>query len=233
MNKDTIEKISNQIESLSAVDTLKYIAEKHNGLAVFSTSFGQEDQVITDMILSNNIPIKIFTLDTGRMFEDTYRVMQRTNEKYQTKIAVYFPESSAVEKLYQEKGAYSFYESVENRKECCFIRKVTPLRRALSGNQAWITGLRAQQSQNRNSLAKAQYDENFDLLKVNPLINWSLEEVNQYLKAHNVPQNALHSKGFISIGCSPCTRAIKEGEDIRAGRWWWEDTSKKECGLHR
>ena len=123
--------------------------------------------------------------------------------------------------------------SIENRKECCSIRKVKPLRRALSGNQAWITGLRADQSENRNSLSKAMFDKGFDIIKFNPLLDWSLKDVNLYIEENNVPQNALHNKGFISIGCSPCTRAIKEGEDIRAGRWWWEDTSKKECGLHR
>ncbi len=225
--------INNSIKNLSALDTLHYIANNFEGKAVFSTSFGQEDQVITDIIFSNNLPIKVFTLDTGRMFEDTYRVMQRTNEKYNTKIEVFFPSNDKVEKLYQEKGAYSFYESIENRKECCNIRKVQPLKRALSGFDIWITGLRAQQSENRNNLLKSEFDKGFNLTKVNPLLDWSLDDVNQYLKEHNVPQNALHSKGFVSIGCSPCTRAIKEGEDIRAGRWWWEDTSKKECGLHR
>lgn len=225
--------IEDNIKSLSALKTLEFIAKEYKGSATFSTSFGQEDQVITHMILSNNLPIDIFTLDTGRMFEDTYRVMQRTNEKYKTNIKVLFPESIAIEELYKEKGAYSFYESIENRKECCNIRKVQPLKRALSGYKIWITGLRAQQSENRSNLSKAQFDKSFNLTKVNPLLDWSLEDINTYLKEHNIPQNALHSKGFISIGCSPCTRAIKEGEDIRAGRWWWEDTSKKECGLHR
>lgn len=225
--------INNSIKNLSALDSLHFIANNFKGKAVFSTSFGQEDQVITDIIFSNNLPIKVFTLDTGRMFEDTYRVMQRTNEKYNTKIEVFFPSNDKVEKLYQEKGAYSFYESIENRKECCNIRKVQPLKRALSGFDIWITGLRAQQSENRNNLLKSEFDKGFNLTKVNPLLDWSLDDVNQYLKEKNVPQNALHNKGFISIGCSPCTRAIKEGEDIRAGRWWWEDTSKKECGLHR
>lgn len=228
-----ISQIIEETSNLSEIEFLKYIAQHFSNKAVFSTSFGQEDQVITDLILSNNIPIKLFTLDTGRMFEDTYKVMQRTNEKYKTKIEVYFPENTEVENLYKEKGAYSFYESVENRKECCAIRKVKPLRRALNRNKAWVTGLRADQSENRNQLAKVQFDESFNIAKFNPLLNWSLKDVNNYLKENNVPQNALHSKGFISIGCSSCTRAIKEGEDIRAGRWWWEDTSKKECGLHQ
>lgn len=228
-----INKIKEETSEISTLDFLKYIGDHFSGKAIFSTSFGQEDQVITDLILSNSIPIKIFTLDTGRMFEETYRVMQRTNEKYKTKIEVYFPESKAIVELYKTKGAYSFYESVDNRKECCAIRKIKPLRRALSGNEAWITGLRADQSENRSSLSTTMFDEGFDIIKFNPLLNWTLEDVNHYIKENNIPQNTLHSKGFISIGCSPCTRAIKEGEDIRAGRWWWEDTSKKECGLHR
>ncbi len=232
MNKK-IDETRKEIQNLSPIELLWYISKTFNDKAVFSTSFGQEDQVISDMILSNNIPIKIFTLDTGRMFEDTYRVMQRTNDKYKTKIEVYFPENKLIEELYKAKGAYSFYESIDNRKECCSIRKVAPLKKALNGNQAWITGLRADQSQNRSSLSTAMFDEGFDILKFNPLLNWTLEDVNHYIKENNIPQNALHSKGFISIGCSPCTRAIKEDEDIRAGRWWWEDTSKKECGLHR
>ena len=228
-----IKNIKSDIENLSPVNLLWYISKNFKDKAVFSTSFGQEDQVIVDMILTNDIPIKIFTLDTGRMFEETYRVMQRTNERYKSNIDVFFPESKAIENLYQVKGAYSFYESVEDRKECCSIRKVKPLRRALSGNQAWITGLRADQSENRNSLSTAMFDKGFNIIKFNTLLDWTLEDVNQYLKDNNVPQNTLHSKGFISIGCSPCTRAIKDGEGIRAGRWWWEDTSKKECGLHR
>jgi len=228
-----INQIIETVSNLSTLECLKHISNHFEGKAVFSTSFGQEDQVITDLILSNSLPIKLFTLDTGRMFEETYQVMQRTNEKYKTKIDVYFPESLAVETLYKEKGAYSFYESIENRKECCAIRKVKPLKKALRGNEAWITGLRADQSENRNLLSKVQFDKGFNIIKFNPLLDWTLDDVNNYLKEKNVPQNSLHSEGFVSIGCSPCTRAIKEGEDIRAGRWWWEDTSKKECGLHR
>jgi len=166
------------------------------------------------------------------MFGETYKTLSKTIQKYNKEIKVYFPENLKVEKLMTEKGAFSFYESIENRKECCNIRKVEPLKRALEGVECWITGLRADQSQERKKLALLEYDESFNLLKFNPLVNWNLQDVLDYLKKNNVPYNLLHDKGFVSIGCEPCTRAIRPDEDIRAGRWWWEDNSKKECGLH-
>ena len=218
--------------SLSIEETLTFLADEFKGKVVFSTSFGQEDQVITDLIGKNNLPITIFTLDTGRLFQETYDVFHKTLKKYQIDIKTYFPETSAVEELLNQKGPNSFYESVENRKECCFIRKVAPLTKALKGNSIWITGLRAEQSENRNDLDLFEYDEKFDIIKFNPLLKWTLEQVQKYLDDNNVPQNALHKQGFISIGCAPCTRAIVPGEDIRAGRWWWE-FSHKECGLHQ
>ncbi|RYJ53644.1 phosphoadenylyl-sulfate reductase [Flavobacterium petrolei] len=218
--------------SLSIEETLTFLADEFNDKVVFSTSFGQEDQVITALIGKNNLPITIFTLDTGRLFQETYDVFHKTLKKYQIDIKTYFPETSAVEELLNQKGPNSFYESVENRKECCFIRKVAPLTKALKGNSIWITGLRAEQSENRNDLDLFEYDEKFDIIKFNPLLKWTLEEVQKYLDDNNVPQNALHKQGFISIGCAPCTRAIVPGEDIRAGRWWWE-SSHKECGLHQ
>lgn len=218
--------------SLSIEETLTFLADEFKGKVVFSTSFGQEDQVITALIGKNNLPITIFTLDTGRLFQETYDVFHKTLKKYQIDIKTYFPETSAVEELLNQKGPNSFYESVENRKECCFIRKVAPLTKALKGNSIWITGLRAEQSENRNDLDLFEYDEKFDIIKFNPLLKWTLEQVQKYLDDNNVPQNALHKQGFISIGCAPCTRAIVPGEDIRAGRWWWE-SSHKECGLHQ
>jgi phosphoadenosine phosphosulfate reductase len=218
-------------KDFSLEETLKFLANEYKDKVVFSTSFGQEDQVITDYIAKNNIGITIFTLDTGRLFQETYDVFHKTLKKYKKQIEVYFPEATAVENLVKAKGPNSFYDSVENRKECCFIRKVVPLKKALAGNAIWITGLRAEQSENRNDLELFQYDENFEILKFNPLLKWSLQEVEAYLQEHNVPQNALHKKGFVSIGCAPCTRAILPDEDIRAGRWWWE-SSHKECGLH-
>ena len=215
----------------SIEETLSFLANEYDGKVVFSTSFGQEDQVITALIAENDLPITIFTLDTGRLFQETYDVFHKTLKKYKKEIKVYFPEAASVEKLLESKGPNSFYESVESRKECCFIRKVAPLTKALKGNAVWITGLRAEQSENRNNLDLFEYDSNFEIIKFNPLLRWTLEEVQKYIDDNNVPQNALHKKGFLSIGCAPCTRAISEGEDIRAGRWWWE-SSHKECGLH-
>ena len=218
--------------SLSIEETLAFLANEYKDKVVFSTSFGQEDQVITALIAKNDLPITIFTLDTGRLFQETYDVFHKTLKKYKKEIKVYFPVASEVENLLNQKGPNSFYESVENRKECCFIRKVAPLTKALKGNSIWITGLRAEQSENRNDLDLFEYDEKFDIIKFNPLLKWTLEEVKKYINDNNVPQNALHKQGFVSIGCAPCTRAITADEDIRAGRWWWE-SSHKECGLHQ
>ena len=218
--------------NFSIEETLAFLANEYQDKVVFSTSFGQEDQVITALIAKNELPITIFTLDTGRLFQETYDVFHKTLKKYKIEIKTYFPEANAVEDLLNKKGPNSFYESVENRKECCFIRKVAPLTKALNGNEIWITGLRAEQSENRNDLAFFEYDAHFNIIKFNPLLKWTLEEVQEYIDNNNVPQNALHAQGFVSIGCAPCTRAILPGEDIRAGRWWWE-SSHKECGLHQ
>ena len=232
MSLSTVNTLSAKTADFSIEETLAFLANEYQGKVVFSTSFGQEDQVITALIAKNDLPITIFTLDTGRLFQETYDVFHKTLKKYKKEIKVYFPEASAVEKLLETKGPNSFYDSVENRKECCFIRKVAPLTKALKGNAIWITGLRAEQSENRNSLDLFEYDAHFDIIKFNPLLKWTLEDVQKYIDDNNVPQNALHKKGFVSIGCAPCTRAIAEGEDIRAGRWWWE-SSHKECGLHQ
>ena len=229
--KENIEKWSNAIAELSLAEALRYIAENTQGKVSFSTSLGQEDQVITHAIFTNDLDIEVFTLDTGRLFQETYDVLSSTTNKYKKEIKIYFPDTPAVEQLVTEKGPNSFYKSVENRKECCGIRKIQPLKRALKEVSVWVTGLRASQSDNRQSMHILEWDEGFGLIKFNPLIHWSLEEVEAYLKEYNVPQNALHKQGFVSIGCAPCTRAIMEGEDIRAGRWWWE-LSHKECGLH-
>jgi phosphoadenosine phosphosulfate reductase len=227
-----IDLIIKETEGISLVDKLKYISEKFSGKCVFTTSFGVEDQVVTDMIFANDIDIKVVSLDTGRLFEETYKVQRSTIEKYNKKIQVFFPKSESVENLLSTKGPYSFYESLENRKECCNIRKVEPLRRALSGNECWITGIRAEQSKGRTEMTMFEEDRGYGLIKMNPIFDWTLEQVMNYLKEKNVPYNQLHHKGFISIGCEPCTRAVKPGEDFRAGRWWWENNSGKECGLH-
>ncbi len=227
-----VEELIQRTKNLSIEETLAFLANEFSEKVVFSTSFGQEDQVITALIATNELPIKIFTLDTGRLFQETYDVFHKTLKKYKVNIQTFYPETSQVENLLNTKGPNSFYESVENRKECCFIRKVVPLKKGLAGNKVWITGLRAEQSENRNDLALFEYDAHFDIIKFNPLLKWTLAEVQKYIDDNNVPQNSLHKKGFISIGCAPCTRAIVEGEDIRAGRWSWE-SSHKECGLHQ
>ncbi|MCF8361414.1 MAG: phosphoadenylyl-sulfate reductase [Prolixibacteraceae bacterium] len=221
-----------QIEGKSIVEALKQLCEEHPGKVVFTTSFGYEDQVVTDIICRNNLPVSIVTLDTGRLFEETYKVFNRTIEKYKINIKAYHPSGKAVGKLLEEKGPFSFYESVENRKECCYIRKVEPLKKALNGNKIWITGLRSEQSENRLKLAPIEWDNGFEIIKYNPLHDWNLDQVKQHIKEYNVPYNVLHDRGFVSIGCAPCTRAIQPGDDFRAGRWWWENNSKKECGLH-
>jgi phosphoadenosine phosphosulfate reductase len=221
----------NEIEGSSLPEAVKLVAELFSGKTVFSSSLGQEDQVLTDIIFKNNLPVKIFTIDTGRLFNETYELLDRTIARYKKPVHVYFPEAGDVEEFVLNNGVNSFYESVENRKGCCHIRKVKPLNRALNGAAVWITGLRAEQSDNRKDIPMIEWAEEKQLYKFNPLINWTFDQVLDHLKEFNVPYNPLHDKGFISIGCAPCTRAIEAGEDARAGRWWWE-TSQKECGLH-
>lgn len=225
------EEVIAQLEKASLEEALSTIAGLYPGQVAFSTSLGQEDQVITDAICRHNIAIKIFTLDTGRLFSESYDLIERTTARYKRAIDIYFPLAEDVEPFVREKGVNSFYESVENRKTCCYIRKVKPLNRALSGAKVWVTGLRAEQSENRKKMPVIEWDEARQLYKFNPLINWNLDDVVNYIGENNVPYNPLHDKGFISIGCAPCTRAIEPGEDARAGRWWWE-VSQKECGLH-
>lgn len=219
------------LEKLSLVESLKFLADKYPSKVVFSTSLGQEDQVITDAIFKNDFNIKVFTLDTGRLFQETYELIDRTRSRYKNNIEIYFPNTDKVQQLTTTKGLNSFYESVENRKECCFIRKIEPLKRALAGAEVWITGLRAEQSENRNDMKIWEWDEGNKVWKFNPLIHWTYDDVLKYIADNKVPDNSLHKKGFISIGCQPCTRAIASDEHPRAGRWWWEE-SKKECGLH-
>jgi phosphoadenosine phosphosulfate reductase len=230
MNRKIMQELITKLESLSLEDSLKYVTENYKNV-VFSTSFGQEDQVITDAVFRNNLNIKVFTLDTGRLFQESYELMDSTKTKYNKEFETYFPNTSSVEALVKQKGFNSFYFSVENRKECCFIRKIEPLKRALAGVEIWITGLRSEQSENRADMKIVEWDEGNKVIKFNPLIHWTYEQVLDYLKVNRVPDNPLHRKGFISIGCQPCTRAIQAGENPRAGRWWWEE-SQKECGLH-
>ena len=223
--------IIQKIETITLPEAVSLVADLFPGKVVFSSSLGQEDQVLTDIIFKNDLPVKIFTLDTGRLFNETYELLDRTIARYKKNIQVYFPEAVDVEEFVSTKGINSFYESVENRKGCCFMRKIKPLNRALAGAKVWITGLRAGQSDNRQNMPMIEWSEEKQLYKFNPLINWSYDDMINYIDKYNVPYNRLHDKGFISIGCVPCTRAIEPGEDARAGRWWWE-TSQKECGLH-
>jgi phosphoadenosine phosphosulfate reductase len=211
---------------------LQALSNYFPGEAVFSTSFSEEDQVITHQIFSGSMGIKVFTLDTGRLFPETYSVWSRTLEKYQKPVQSFYPDAVALQQFVTEKGPNSFYESVENRKQCCNIRKVEPLKRALLGNKIWITGIRAEHSANRHDMQQLEWDDANHIFKYHPLLHWSTEEIKAFIQQHQIPYNILHEKGFVSIGCAPCTRAIKPGEDFRAGRWWWEDSNKKECGLH-
>jgi phosphoadenosine phosphosulfate reductase len=226
------EEIKKAISGKTPQEVLTFLAQNFGGEIVFSTSFGWEDQVISDMIFSQDLNIKVFTLDTGRMFTETYYTWNQTLERYKKQIAIYTPEKEKLQEMMTKKGPSSFYESVDNRKECCGIRKVEPLNRALKGQKIWITGIRADQSANREDMDWVEWDEAHHLVKVHPIFNWTLDAVKAYVKEQNIPYNSLHDKGFPSIGCQPCTRAVAPGEDFRAGRWWWEDASKKECGLH-
>jgi len=227
----TLAEVRSAVEKLPPEQALKWLADNFGSSAKFSTSLGLEDQVISYWIGTQQLPIEVFSLDTGRLFQESYDVLQLTRIKYKLPIKVYYPNADQVEQLVLAKGPNSFYESVENRKECCFIRKVVPLKRALAGAKVWVTGIRGDQSANRQAMELVEWDDTHQLIKYNPLLHWSFEDVEKFISSNNVPVNALHKKGFPSIGCAPCTRAIAPGEDIRAGRWWWE-TSAKECGLH-
>ncbi len=224
--------ISEKVDALSIEEVLSDLAEQFPGQVTFSTSFSFEDQLITHKILKNQIPISIFTLDTGRLFPETYSVWNSTNENYKTKVTAYYPDQALLQEFVAEKGPNSFYESVENRKGCCYIRKVEPLKRALKGKAIWVTGLRAEHSENRHDMPQVEWDEGNQVIKYHPILHWTTEEVKQYINKNDIPYNPLHDRGFVSIGCAPCTRAVRPGESFRAGRWWWEDSTKKECGLH-
>jgi phosphoadenosine phosphosulfate reductase len=210
---------------------LKRIGATH-APAVLASSFGAEDMVLTDLIASHALPIRIFTLDTGRLPEETYALIDRTRERYGIAIDIYMPDARALQRFVRENGVNAFYRSVELRQACCAVRKTEPLARALAAKGAWITGLRRSQSVTRTAVAIEEFDAAHGLLKFNPLVDWSDDDVWMYIREHDVPYNALHDRGYPSIGCAPCTRAVAPGEDIRAGRWWWENPEHKECGLH-
>ena len=230
--ESTISRLITSLQHLTLGQALQVLAETYPGKVIFSTSFSMEDQVITHEILTAGIPVRIFSLDTGRLFPETYSVWSSTNEKYDTHIPAYYPDHQLLQPFIEAKGPNAFYESVENRKSCCYIRKVEPLQRALTGYSVWVTGLRAEHSPERHDQPLVEWDEVNQIIKFHPLLYRTTEEIRDAIRANQIPYNPLHDKGFISIGCAPCTRAVQPGEDFRAGRWWWEDQNKKECGLH-
>lgn len=231
-NEQLINELNERFYGSSPQDVLAFFINEFQDKLAFATSLGAEDQVLSEMIAGIDRTVKIFTLDTGRMFPESYELIERTNARFKINILVYFPEREQVEKMVNEKGVNLFYESVKNRKLCCQLRKIEPLKRALQGLNVWISGLRRSQSVTRTDLNLVEWDGSNNLIKLNPLIDWSEEQVWDYIKQKNIPYNPMHDKGFPSIGCQPCTRAVEPGEDVRAGRWWWELPQSKECGLH-
>jgi phosphoadenosine phosphosulfate reductase len=232
MSNQSLETLRLELKNNSVEEDLEKIASLFPGEVVFSTSFSLEDQVISHIIFSKKLNIEVFTLDTGRLFPETYSTWNRTLEKYGQKITAYYPNAETLGEFVREKGPNSFYESVENRKQCCNIRKVEPLQRALKGKKVWITGIRTEHSPNRKDFTKLEWDDVNQVIKYHPLLYWTTKEVSDRIFIDDIPYNSLQDKGFVSIGCAPCTRAIKPGEDFRSGRWWWEDNTGKECGLH-
>ena len=231
--KAQIAQWNQELNGKSAFEVIGFFLDHYGDKIILSTSLGLEDQVLTEMVLRQRKDAEVFTLDTGRLFPETYDLIARTNKFFGIRIKTYFPEASRVEEMVARHGVNLFYDSVENRKMCCGIRKVAQLPRAFKGKEAWIAGLRKDQSVSRFFNKLVEWDPNNGLVKINPLINWTEKEVRDYIKTHNIPYNLLHDSGFPSIGCEPCTRAIEPGEDVRAGRWWWENELHKECGLHK
>jgi phosphoadenosine phosphosulfate reductase len=230
--RDLASILNKQLKGSAPEQVLRHFIKEYGKNIAFSSSLGAEDQVLTHMICDIDRNTRIFTLDTGRMFPETYKLIEKTNSRYKIKIEIFFPDYKQVENMVHEKGINLFYESIENRKQCCHIRKIEPLKRAFKGLDIWICGLRREQSVTRTANQLVEWDENNGLLKVNPLIDWTETHIWDYIRKNSIPYNNLHDKGFPSIGCQPCTRAVKPGEDVRAGRWWWENPDKKECGLH-
>jgi len=233
MNRTLAEELNLSLKGKNPTEILEILIDKFGEKIAFSSSLGAEDQVLTDMIVKVRPTTKIFTLDTGRLFPETYDLIDRTCQKYKIKINIFFPNPTEVEEMVNRDGINLFYKNVENRKHCCHVRKIEPLKRAFKGLDAWICGLRRSQSITRKDIKTVEWDEANGLIKINPLIDWTEKQVWDYIDNYNVPVNPLHKKGFPSIGCLPCTRAIFPGEDVRAGRWWWENPDTRECGLHK
>jgi phosphoadenosine phosphosulfate reductase len=233
MKQEEISRLNRQWEGKSPEEMLHYFLGRYGRRIALASSAGPEDQALTDMLWKTDLSARIFTIDTGRLFPETCSLIDRTNLRYGARIEVYFPEHRGVEAYVGQNGINAFYESIEKRKACCHARKIEPLTRALSTLDAWICGLRREQSVTRTGVQPVEWDGVHGLVQINPLAGWSEQDVWAYIKKHRVPYNALHDKGFPSIGCQPCTRPVAPGEDIRAGRWWWENPEHRECGLHR
>ena len=232
MNQN-IEQLNQQLEGKSPEEVLRYFLAEYKGKIALSSSLSIEDQVLTDLIVKIDPSARIFTLDTGRLFPETYSLIEKTNLRYDIHLEVMFPDYREVEELVKTEGINLFYNGIDQRKACCRVRKLNPLKRAFEVLEVWVCGLRNEQSITRQGVQLVEWDEGNKLIKLNPLIHFTEEQVWDYIKANKVPYNKLQDQGFPSIGCQPCTRSIKPGEDIRAGRWWWENPDQKECGLHR
>lgn len=233
ISKEKIQELNERFEKKTPQEVLSYFLHEYKGRIALSSSLGIEDQALTHMVCNIDHSAKVFTLDTGRLFPETYSLIDNTNKHFGINIEVYFPESGRVEEMVRTKGINLFYDSIESRKECCKVRKIEPLKRAFQNLDVWICGLRKDQSITRFYSSMVEWDEANGLVKINPLINWTEKMVWEYIRVHHIPYNELHEKGFPSIGCQPCTRAVATGDDIRSGRWWWEAPEHKECGLHK
>ncbi len=231
--KEQINQLNKEFQGKIPEELLSYFLNQYGNRIALASSLGLEDQVLTDMIWKINRSARIFTIDTGRLFPEAYSLINKTNLRYGIKMEVFFPENKSVENYVWLNGINAFYESIDKRKACCHVRKIEPLLRALSTLDVWICGLRQEQSVTRTKVQVVEWDEANNLIKINPLVHWTEEDVWNYIKVNKVPYNILHDKGFPSIGCQPCTRAVAKGEDVRAGRWWWENPEHKECGLHK
>lgn len=232
-NQETADRLCADFEQRTPQELLTHLLAQYGRRVALASSLGLEDQVLTDMLVKASPQARVFTIDTGRLFPETYQLIDRTNMAYGLRMEVFFPEHTAVEDYVAMNGINAFYDSVEKRKACCRVRKIEPLLRALSTLDVWICGLRSEQSVTRSGVRLVEWDALNGLIKVNPLVHWTEADVWDYIRANGVPYNTLHKRGFPSIGCQPCTRAVEPGQDIRAGRWWWEDPEHKECGLHK
>lgn len=230
--KEEIDSLNIRYADASAQELLQSFMSQYGARLALSSSLSIEDQTLTDMMLRIDPQANIFTLDTGRLFPETYELIDRTNEHYKVKLKVYCPQTEALQQFVATEGINPFYESIEKRHACCEVRKLEPLRRAFRDLDVWVCGLRSAQSVTRSDMRLIEWDERHGLLKVNPLIHWTEEQVWDYIRENRVPYNRLHDKGFPSIGCEPCTRAVRRIDDVRAGRWWWESPDHRECGLH-